>query len=520
MRFVSGLFCKTAMCVAIASVCAFSESNDSDQVEQKAKDTPDWTKKVTISGYGAIESGEIESGHYGGNLYLPINHLWLGHVFGSLAANAKINDNFSIHLSFESRLWYTSLLNAVRDNSTFGEPAQNFDINITNAVGILNFGDPKRSFFKIGIGRFEYKYDPYAQDLGEYLFRTGCYPAYIVTNFDLPLARLSGILLSWKLFDFFRQDIIVNTMSDVEPFYGINVSYLADVNAGKIFDFGVGYQFQNMIPVDEVNDEKLSAHDYHQNGYLNSAGDTSYYTFGGMKLMLRFAFDPKQFGGGPSAAVSNILGKNGGVVYAEATVLGLQNYPSSTKYDSTNTSSNPYGYDDIWQKTPIMFGVNWPTHPFLSYGLMPLAMAMFDIDKFKNNLGLYGGSGVLAGIIAGGGTWLLEKWLNTDLRLDVLAVEGEWYGSRYPDSYFNYFSGIDATPSNLGSRETSYDYRHDDWKWAITAQKTIFGGLSLIGMVGRDHMHTQTYITNYEDYEETLIKNSNWVWMFKAKYSF
>lgn len=419
-------------------------------------------KKIDIFGSGAIEAGEIEDGHYGGNVNAEIQHLWIGHAYADLGVRAKLNEHFSTLISLESRIWYnTSPLNAVRDNSTFGSPMQNVDINITNAEGILSFGSRGIFDLMFGIGRFEYKYDPQSQDLGEYMFRTGCYPAYIETNFDLSLARLNGVIASLKLFDFLRQDLIMNTMSDIEPFYNFNLTYIVDASIGKVFDVGAGVQFEDLISVDQQNDMRTSVHNYLTNGYLSAPGDTGYYTFQGTKLMFRFMFDPKRF------FDVHLLGENDGQLYFETAVLGVENYPRSNAID-TNNLCNIFGYDKIFQKMPVMFGVNIPT--------------------FR--------------------------------QLDILSVEGEWFGSRYPDNYKSYLDGLSSTPSNPSANENYYDYTHDDWKWAIYGKKTIFGGLSFIGLVGRDHMRTETYIKLYQDYEEALIKNSAWYWMLKVKYSF
>jgi len=35
-------------------------------------------------------------------------------------------------------------------------------------------------------------------------------------------------------------------------------------------------------------------------------------------------------------------------------------------------------------------------------------------------------------------------------QLDVLSLEGEWFGSKYSDSYLNYTGAVTATPSGLG----------------------------------------------------------------------
>ncbi|HUI92223.1 MAG TPA: hypothetical protein VLX68_08250, partial [Chitinivibrionales bacterium] len=88
------------------------------------------------------------------------------------------------------------------------------------------------------------------------------------------------------------------------------------------------------------------------------------------------------------------------------------------------------------------------------------------------------------------------------------------------DSYLSYTGELAAVPTPPGSGETDYDYTHDDWKWIVYAKKTILGRLSFIGLVGRDHLRTETYIEKYQDYEETLIKNSHWYWVLKIKYGF
>jgi hypothetical protein len=61
------------------------------------------------------------------------------------------------------------------------------------------------------------------------------------------------------------------------------------------------------------------------------------------------------------------------------------------------------------------------------------------------------------------------------------------------------------------------NYLHDNWKWVLYAKKTIFGGLSFIGQIGRDHFRTETYLKKNQDFEETLVRPDNLYWMFKIK---
>ncbi len=423
-----------------------------------AADSTESMKKIAISGYGAIEAGKIVAGRYQYQMSAPEINTWVGHVYAGLSVKSTLNEHCSVHISLESRFWYnTSPMFLVPDASSFGAPTQYFDVTIPNAEGILSFGDKEKSAFTINIGRFEYKYNPQAQDLGEYLFRSGCYPAYIQTNFDLPLARINGIAVSHTLFNFLRQDLLLTTMTNIRPYLDFNLTYIADVSLGKVFDIGGGISFDHLISVDST--ETINA--YTSNGYLKAPGDTAYYTFQGTKLMLRFMFDPKRLFN------ASFFGEKDGIIYAEAAVLGLKDYPKSTMWDSTNVYSNMYGYNNTFEKMPVMIGCNIPT--------------------FK--------------------------------LLDVLSVEGEWFGSKYQDSYESYMNRKPAPvrPINFANEET---YKHDNWKWAIYAKKTIFGGVSLIGLVGRDHLRSETYIGQYRDYGATFELPNHRYWMVKIKYNF
>ncbi len=391
-----------------------------------------------------------------------LEHLWLGHVYAGLSVSRKLNDHFSTHLVLESRLWYTTPLYAQLDYTTFGPPLQNFDIVFPYAEGILTFGDKKQCATEVHVGRFEYKYTQ-SHDLGEYLFRTGCYPTYIQTTFDLPLARINGILASNTLWGILQQDLLLTTMTDVRPYYDFSLTYRANATLlNKALDFGGGVQFDRFISTDKERETspKLS---YTTNGYLNADLDTGYYTFAGTKLMARIALDPKRFFDLP------FLGENEGVLYTEAAVLGVKNYPRSNLYDTNSSSntSNIFGYDTLMHKMPIMFGFTIPTCRIF----------------------------------------------------DCLCIEGEWFGSVYPNQYTTYMNAKPApmAPSQMISDDAIKNYLHDNWKWALYAKKTLFGGLSIIGQIGRDHFRTETYLKKNQDFEEALVTPDHLYWMLKIK---
>jgi hypothetical protein len=414
--------------------------------------------KTSIFGYTAIEFGEVEHGRYIKDLN-GINHNWIGSGYLNLSVKSSITDYFSTLGSVELHVGYeTSPLSEIFD-PTEAPPSKNIYITVPNAEGILSFGKKGTASFTLGAGLFEYKYNPEAQNLGEYLFRTGTYPAYIITSFDLPLARLAGAVASCQIGDFLRQDLLLSTMNDIKPFMDISLTYLVDAKIGPALDIGGAVQFANLI---SPMSDQTSVTNYEGNGYLSAPGDTSYYTFKGTKLMGRFMFDPKKFFDAP------FFGEADGKLYVEAAVLGLESYPSSSAIDSFNVS-NVKGYDNLWQKIPVMMGFNIPT--------------------FK--------------------------------LLDRAALEAEWYGCRYPVGYgevINNGYSVPSQPSNDGY--TWDDYRKDDWKWSINIEKTFFKRASFIFQAARDHLKLETTIKKDADYDDVLVRSKHWYWMGKLKFNF
>ena len=56
-----------------------------------------------------------------------------------------------------------------------------------------NFGSSDDPDLSITLGYFPFKYNPDARNLGEYMFRSGTYPQYLITDFDFPMAKLFGM---------------------------------------------------------------------------------------------------------------------------------------------------------------------------------------------------------------------------------------------------------------------------------------------------------------------------------------
>ena len=391
--------------------------------------------------------------------YIELTHQWVNRTFLDVLVDAAYKERLQMALGIQGEMWFNVPKMRGTGEATYIN-VQNSTFIISDANMSYSFGDIKAPFLSAKIGLFPYKYDQEARNLGEYLFRTGTYPAYIINNFDQAFARITGLKVSSDLFGSLHQDLILSVETTVPPFNEASLSYLADYNLKKIVDVGLGVQFYDIIPVDTSVCPHIT-----QNRYVTSNGDTGYYTFAGTKLMAKLCFDPKQF------FPSNIFGKEDGKLYAEAAILGLKSYPRNDSVTplspGTGSLKNYWGYDTLKNKIPIMFGFNVPT--------------------FKV--------------------------------LDVLAAEFEWFGCPYPNSYKTRlgpgpFTGypVPDAPVHLAYA----NYNSDNWKWSVYLKKTFFEEhIGFVLQLSRDHTRNETLVNESYDYEEAFSLNKQWMWMAK-----
>jgi hypothetical protein len=232
----------------------------------------------------------------------------------------------------------------------------------------------------------------------------------------------------------------------------------------------------------------------------------------------------------------SFFGKEDGKIYGEAVILGLANQGDSTHLKL---------YDTLSQRIPIMFGMNWFTHPLLSYPVvMPCiaygltdrdqevrfvrfdsvtSMSIYDTtyknsSKIKNAI-TFG----LIGAAAGAATWLLNRYFKINGALDIISVELEHYGSPYPNGFLKCTNvqqdGLPQPDDPRGSYNPE-DYLQDDWKWSVYFNKTVMGHFRLIGQLARDHTRLLSLNANNRDFEETLTRRNHWCWMGKIAYTF
>jgi hypothetical protein len=425
-------------------------------------------KKIELHGMAATENGEFVKFSY--NQETWPDRIWLNKEYGQIYLKVTVNDHFDIVLNPEIMLWFDTYAWQIMGNNAFGSPfTQHSTASIAEGQGILKYGDTDNVALKVAAGVIPYKYNHDAKNLGEYLFRSGASPAYIVNSFDYAYARLSGLRINSTIKKDLNLDLFLTTETQAIPTLDWSVSALIGYKH-SIIDIGAGIMLDRLFPIKG----SVESPEVETNSYLTSSGEKKYFSFGGTKLMGRLSLDPK---GLLPPEVAGIFGKEDGRIYSEVTVLGTKNITAWKWYKVNPTdvdsslvidSSKNY-YADIKQRIPIMFGFTVPTFKLLNY----------------------------------------------------LSIEAEHFSWPYPDSYGDYSTFREMLPQPTQIKNYSkQDYIDDNWKFSINAKKDISSCFSVIGQIARDHTHHDIYYVTYNDLSEVFTQKDQWGWWLKLQYKF
>lgn len=422
------------------------------------------------------EFGLLQSGQY---LGIHFQDDWVDHLGVAISQTASPSENLKFDIGLGGVFAYQ------KDEKTSAEwpdatqwkmfligPSVADFRWLSAATGSQGFG--------LQLGMFDYKYNPDALDLGEYLFRSGPYPAFLITGSNVLMndasVQLQGAKANYNLGNL-TADLIVTTETTLPVFYDLSAALVLDYKLlGGALDLGAGANFKHLVPVRphrvtptytgnayfqkngvwysgypdyygerakfyrrREQEDTVAAHvaDYEAHFLADSttadnvttwmadpaaAGITpEYYTEKGLLLMARANLDLKHFFG------SSIFGPQDMRLFAEAAVLGVKNYPVF--------------YDDIMQRVPIMFGFNFPGFRII----------------------------------------------------DLISIQGEYFGSPYTNSYGSLFGNafIPSLPTgdDLVASKTAYNDigTHDNWAWSVLVQKKMAGAAWISARLARDH---------------------------------
>jgi hypothetical protein len=395
------------------------------------------------------------------------------------------------------------------------------------------------SFF-LEAGFFPVRYNPQAMNLGEYLYRSGTYPQYLISGFELAdKEKLTGIHFQYKRY--FATDgclkadaYITSGMRDF-PIHDISPSILVAVTTPRKFlEIGLGTEFSHLIGLDErkvtpATDTVLfmpGTPEFRNVGWIDTTNsqdttihvrDTIKYTYRGVKTIARIMFDPAAFFT-PSfrSGAKLFLGKEDLKLYGEIAVLGWKNYPG--------------WYKNFNERVPAMFGFNCPTFQPFAYSVVPAILA-YNLTEGETGLrtgrmAAYG----LGGLLVGGGFMLLDMLCNIDTKADVLALEGQYFNYKYINSSENVWRNRGPVPytgqrvPDYRTRGTEwYNIEDDNWKWSVYASKKLFTCLRVSAQVASDHLQRTMYMfgpPQSSKYTEIVPRTKDWYWMTRVMYYF
>lgn len=458
------MFLAAAAGILLCSCICFGEHGETVQL------------KLNPSGFAAMEFGEIVKGGFNKKTNANMDQVWMNQMIAGLSVDAAFDARNSLDIGMEMRMYNDF---PVSINLKPEYRYQYFYPYLSRAEFTHLFGNSvEKPLVTLSAGYFPFKYDKDVRNLGEYLFRTGAYPQFILNSIDFPLARLMGIHATFSGEGIYSgsdkdatigQSLLRNLKVDGMLYSNLQWYALGDWNAAILasekfagcVEFGLGAAFNSILSVDStLTTPHHPATVYHVT-YNETTGkrDSSFYTFKGAKLMARAAIDLKKF------LPSGIFGKEDLRIYGEMAILGLKDYPRNF--------NGGISYDSILERTPIMAGLNLPAFKFL----------------------------------------------------DVFSIEVEYFKSPYPNdigAITNLGLPIPGPLDANGGKDyrSMSIYRNDKLKWSIHASKTIAGYYTIMAQIASDHLRPLAVNDWNIDFEEALHTTSQWYYMLKLTAGF
>lgn len=427
-------------------------------------------------GFASLREGEVVKGEQEtivlNSFKIDPNNVWIQEMDAGLSLESKFNNiatgtiGVGVAVCNDNTAAKADLGQTRRQNNYF---------YLSQADLLFHIRDGENTKLELDLGCFPYKYNSSVRNLGEYLFRSGTYPQYLITEIDFPMARLTGLRFGgsfWK--KTLNFDILLTTNTEWTAIGDASLSALISYKPSPVIELGIGGSCNDVISAKLNNTTPLdSATQYHAliPGTKDSA--TYNYTFAGQKIMARFTLDPRQW-----FPMVHIFGNEDLKLYAEWAWLGVVDYPASVggywqKFNNgTDSIFHPYTrYDNPLQRMPIMVGFNFPA--------------------FK--------------------------------LLDVLSLEVEYFGNPYVNSTNSIRFDNEPVPLSSQANEQVAQYMNmhgDDIKWSVYAKRTFLNSFYVMGQAANDHIRWYRYNYTQMDGKEVCRSLKDWYFTFKFGYNF
>ncbi len=386
--------------------------------------------KLTVKSY--IDFGQLVNGY---NPYaqaglnpnitmLPLNRV------NVMAIQDLVMGKFDISVGLSGLIWWPY----GGGTTDIGEKIMSVKPLIPVARARWQFGDAAATSGSVLLGTFNYKYNPDAKNLGEYLYRAGTYPGYLWTTEGWLLMNRAGnyshgaLLTVSQLGGKLKHNLSMFMETSFAPIGAFSPGY--DVQAtSKFFEAGAGVvlnHFADFKPSQETPNslqntyvDVTNANGTHYIGIQQADTSTAptdttilhRWSFQGVKVMGRAALNlgsliPEEHRGAEDLRL-----------FAEVAVLGWKN--------------QPVFYTKRSERIPIMFGMTLPTAKLL----------------------------------------------------DLLTIQGEYYKSPYND-----IDLLNSSSLPIPSTANTDSVHADDFKWSVYAKKAINKQVNVYAQAASDHL--------------------------------
>ena len=528
--------------LALALTCGFGLF----AVAISAEDEPRIVSKPL--GIGALqEFGQLERGIYKigpGNVGEVWTNDWMDHFGAFLTKEAVVDE----------RLFLSGGLGGVFefrkpervDPGFYGSQRKGFFIGPTKAVAEYHFGDPAKPYLTIGSGMFMYKYNQDAFDLGEYLYRSGAYPAYTSTGgyvvVNSAAANLQGFKSSLDLGSF-KADLLLTTETNLAPLYDWSLGGVVSYSiADGLLDLGAGVNFKRLIQVKPSRTSK----NVDDNGYFVKDGKTYSSNSNYYNRQVEFYTNKKTAAANLQAAAEArkaALEANHTAADSQlATIEGTKaaSYAATAAVEAGKAAVIQVDADTV--NAVIALDNSDPNKPKINHytnaGILLMGRASLDLKKiFKSDLfgpqdlKLYSEIALLGvknyPIFYEKRSDRMPIMVGFNLPgfkiFDLVAVQVEQYKS----PWLNNTSQIagDAIPlpafpigsdSIASVNEWNDLATKDDFKWSILIQKKLGNFITFSAQAANDHMRVVSSRYFYGpqfDHNEVTVSKSDWYWM-------
>lgn len=462
-----------------------------------------------------IDSSLNDVSNFNPTVTLPYTSFWM-------VQNADVNERLHFSLGVAGSFFYQ-----FPENNTDGwTSGRSGGIGIAVVQGSYDWGDVESPWLTLSVGQQGYKYNPYAKNFGEYLFRSEAYPTTVRTGdwgaIDNAGAGIWGAALKSKFAGgLFTNDLIVSMANERAPLHDISVTDIASVNFGKVFSIGGGVMMSRIFQIDPAK----SKPERRETGWFTwTAADQAKLD---SYIQARSAADPAFVANSPNfqrKSVQVVGGVETLVTASDTALVVGQDYWAGSQRPLVKWLAEPLDTADAAARTAGVGKQNSiefvDTRTIFLMGRMsfdpkPLLGGMDFLSP--NDLVLYGETAVL-GLdnypiyytkVQDRMPIMLGFYLPTFKFLDYLTVEVEQLKNPYINSDYRlgFFREIRPkslrgnVPANPDIGDPYYDkseagisdinHTEDDFKYTITAAKS-FGVWSLAFQYGKDHFRPLT----------------------------